>query len=300
MLRRFELLVNEVRESTSTEDINSIGEYEIMRYFNDGQKLIQKILFTANPSSDIFVRQAKYTITDRTQIAYDLPFDIYAHNAVNNINSLKDGNIAQTLTRVAYREKEYLWGYALQDKQFILTSNPEVSTIQALLLNYVYQLPIMGYRLAQVDSVAAQIINVVQGTVIENEDFENRYEYYTIVDKYGNVKQSADYQNQSNRLLLTGRNGSGFTFEGDLTQVVNGDWIVAGESGTSHSCLPKECEPYLLTYVQRRILNKISSQEVQSENIFTMQERMDLEDLFKDTVKDPLYPVSSDTDYLGY
>ena len=42
--------------------------------------------------------------------------------------------------------------------------------------------------------------------------------------------------------------------------------------------LPKECEPYLMSYVQRRILNKISSQQVANENMFTMQERMDIED----------------------
>lgn len=300
MLRRFEFLVKEVREVTSTEDINSVGIYEIMKYFNDGQKQIQKIIYTANPSTDIFVKQANYPITDRAQTAYTLPSDIYAHNAVNNINSVKDGKIAQTLTRVAYREKEAIWGYALLDNQFILTASPEVSTISSILLNYVYRLPTIGYRLAQVDSVALQVVTADGSSIIDDDSFQERYDYYSIVDREGNVKQTSEGANISSDLLLTDYTGLNFTFEGDLAEVVQGDYIVAGRCGTSHSKLPEACEPYLTTFVQRRILNKISSQEVANEQIFTNEERADIEDLFKDTVKDPLYPVSSDTDFLGY
>lgn len=290
-LRRFELLVNEVRESTDTKDINSIGAYEVMRYFNDAQKQIQKIIFTANPSADIFVRQATYDITDRTQVAYELPSDIYAHNSVNSLMSVKDGRIAQSLTRVAYREKEALWGYALLDNSFVLTSSPDVSTISQILVNYVYRLPVMGYRIVQSTSAAlGSIINMDLSTLIDDEGYTERYDKYSFVDSNGVIKASE---------LTLSIVGLDYTFDGDISGVEIGDWLVCGDFGTSHSCLPPACEPYLMSYVQRRILNKISSTEVASENVFTTEERADIEDLFKDNVKDALYPVSSDTDYLG-
>lgn len=297
-LRRLELLVNEVRESTDTKDVNSIGVYEIMRYFNDAQKQIQKIIFTSNPSADIFVKQALYNVSNSSDVAFDLPFNIYAHSSVTGIHSMKDNKIAQTLTRVAYREKETLWGYALLDQQFVLSTPPSVSTVSAILVNFVYRVPTMSYRLGKVDSVLAQVVTA--SDIISDEAFQERYDQYSIVDKFGKVKATATNTNQANQLLLTDFVGLDFTFEGDLTEVVAGDYIVCGDSGTSHSFLPKECEPYLLAYVQRRILNKIASISVSGENIFTSEERADIEDLFKDTVKDALYPVSSDTYYLGY
>lgn len=301
-LKRFEFLVNEVRESTDTKDINSLGVYELMRYFNDGQKLIQKIIFTSNPSADIFVKSASYSVSLSSQIAYDLPFDIYAHSSVSSIHSIKDSKIAQTLTRVAYREKESLWGYALLDKQFVLTSAPSVSTISEILVNYVYKLPLVSYRLGQVESFDPLTGSVVVSgsTIIDDTGFTDRYDEFSIVTSKG--------VQVANELNLTSFAGLSFTFSGtldadtskNLAGVSVGDWVVCGGNGTSHSLLPESCEPFLTSYVQRRILAKIASTEITAENAFSQQERLDLEDLFKDTVKDALYPVSSDTYYMGY
>lgn len=300
-MRRFDFLVNEVRECTDTEDINSLGLYEVMRYFNDAQKQIQKIIFTANPSSDIFVKQANYSIAG-SQVAYDLPFDVYARQAINMVSTLKDNKIAKTLTRVAYREKETLWGYAILDKQIVLTTAPEVSTVSNLLVNYVYKVPVISYRIGQITAIDTNTgdVTVDGANIIADEDFQKRYEKYSIVDSTGAQK--------ANQLTLNTFAGLDFNFGGTLGPNTDlqlagaeiGDWIVCGESGSSHSELPDECEPYLMAYVQRRILNKISSREVNTEQIFTNEERLDIEDLFKDTVKDALYPVSSDSYYLGY
>ena len=293
-LRRLELLVTEVRESSDTKDLNSIGPYELMRYFNDAQKTIQKIIFASNPSADIFVKQANYPVQGSSQVAFDLPEDIYAHSSVSNVNTVKDGSIAQTLTRVAYREKQTLWGYSILDKQIVLTSAPQISTISNLLVNYVYKLPTMSYRLGKVTSVdtLTGIVTVDGASIITDEGFSERYDSYSIVDSKG--IQSASY------LELDDFSGLDFLFTGDLSEVSVGDYVVCGENGTSHSKLPEACEPYLFSYVQKRILGKIASGEVAMEAAFSQQDRQDLEDLFADTVKDALYPVSSDTYYLGY
>lgn len=292
-MRRFEFLVNEVRENTDTENINSIGIYEIMRYFNDAQKLIQKIIFTGNSSSDIFVKQAQYEVNSTTT-TFELPYDIYAHNAITMVSGVKDGRISLPLTRVAYREKQTLWGYALLDNNIILTTSPQVLTIQTLLVNYTYKLPLLSYRLGQVSAVdtVGNTVTVSGSTIIGDTAFTDRYENFSIVDRNG--VQTA------NQLYLNSFLGLTFSFDGDISTVNVGDWIVCGETGTSHSSLPDAAEPFLMMYVQRRILNKITSSEAASEQIFTTEERNDIEDLFKDTVKDALYPVSADTYYLGY
>ncbi len=300
-MRRLELLSTEVRDSTDTRDINSISIYELMRYFNDGQKAIQKIIFTANPDTDMFVSQTLYTPASE-QVAYDLPYDIYSYSAVSALHSIKDNKIVQTLKKGAYREKDALWGYAIVDKKFVLSSSPSTSTISGLLLNYTRKLPIMSYRIAQITAVDALtgVVTVDAGTIISDLTFTDRYDNYSIVNSIGTQKAI--------RLNLVSAVGTAFTFTGELEADANlgldgaeiGDWIVCGDSGTSHSSLPDECEPFLLSYVQRRVLAKLSSSEIQIEAIFTEQERQDIEDLFADTTKDIVYPVTSDTDYLGY
>jgi len=300
-LKRFEFLVNEVRESTDTKDINSLGVYELMRYFNDGQKLIQKIIFTSNPSADIFVKPARYAMASG-QYAYDLPFDIYAHSSVTSVQSINGEDVSPPLTRLASRERNTLSGYYLLDRQFVLTSAPSASAVSEIQVNYVYKLPNLSYRLGQVDSFdpLTGAVIVSGSTIVDDTSFTDRYDEFSIVNSKG--------VQVANELDLTSFAGLGFTFSGTLDAdtdkglagVSIGDWVVCGGNGTSHSCLPEACEPFLTSYVQRRILAKIASTEITAESAFTDQERMDLEDLFKDTVKDALYPVSADTDYLGY
>lgn len=289
-MRRFELLVNEVRENTDTTDINSVRFYEIMRFFNDGQKQLQKIIYTANQSADIFVKTHNYTAAAVKE--YALPLDIYAHNSVVSLH-LDTGS---KLTRLANTERTTLYGYSLVDKEVILSFLPQ----QDMTLNYVYKVPALSYRLGKIDTVTLGTGNVTidAATIIGDTAFQDKYDRYSIVDKDGNFKAV--------NLELTDFTGLSFTFSGDLdggtdySGATVGDYIVCGQFGTSHSHLPDECEPYLMAYVQRRILAKLSSSEISNEAAFTQEERADIEDLFKDNIGEPLYPVSHDTDYLGY
>ena len=104
-LRRLEILATEVREVTDTKDINSLGVYELMGYFNDGQKQIQKIIFTANPSTDIFTKSFKYTPADLVSGGYNLPFDIYAHNSVTALIPVSGDRLGKALDRISYAER---------------------------------------------------------------------------------------------------------------------------------------------------------------------------------------------------
>jgi hypothetical protein len=300
MLRRLELLSNEVRETTDTQDINSIGTYELMRYFRDAQRNIQKIVFTVNPDAEMFIRQKKYQPTPGVT-EYDLPSDIYAKTAINTMSVINPGSdrMSYTLEKQAYREIRTKIGYALLDNKFVL-STP--SQFREIWMNYTYALPTLSYRLARVTAVdtATGVVTVDGASLIDDTNFENYYEKYSIVQADGSNRLDSEGNITGRYLTLTSYAGTTFTFTGDLSQVQAGDWVVAGDDATTHSHLPQECESYLLSYVSRRIMAKLSSNDIQVENVFTAEERSDLEDLFANNVKDIFYPISSDANYLEY
>lgn len=301
-MRRLELLIKEVRDASDTNDLNSVTDFEIMRYFNDAQKAIQNVIYQANSSADVFVKEYLKTITSGTQ-RYDLPIDIYAQNSVVSVNLLRDSSIIQNLRRVAYREKETAFGYSLLGKKFVLTSDPSTTASSQVLLTYNYKLPMLSLRVGKVSAVDDGLNTIT----LESDylaEFFNRYEYVSIVDKKGAMVMDADSDGNvvSKQLFIDSFDESTFTIQtdGDLSNVTTDHYVVMGINSTSHSLLPDECEPYLLSHVQRRVLGKISSEDIQTESSFTAEEREDINGLFSDNVKDSLYPVISDTYFLGY
>lgn len=301
-MRRLELLIKEVRQSSDTNDVNSITDYELQRYFNDGQRAIQAVIYKANNSADVFVKEYLKTLVSGQQ-RYDLPADIYARNSVVSVNIVRDMKVIQNLRRVAYREKETAFGYALLGSKFVLTSDPSTIASRKALLTYNYQLPSLSLRvdkIASVDSGAGTITLSAQYL----EEFQERYEYISIVDKKGALVQDTDADGNivPKMLFIDSFDPSTFTItvEGDLSNVTDEYYVVMGANATSNSLLPEECEPYLLSYVQRRVLGKIASNEIQTEGAFSAEEREELKTLFEDNVKDSLYPVIQDNYFLGY
>tara|TARA_R110000744_G_scaffold371682_2_gene482858 strand:- start:2953 stop:3825 length:873 start_codon:yes stop_codon:yes gene_type:complete len=289
-MRRLELLVQEVKDSSDTNDINSYSIYELMRYFNDGQKLIQKILYTANPATAMFRTFKDVTPTTNGVVA--LPIDIYAKSAIDSVGFIRSGGYFSKLSKVEYAEFSNFYGYAIVDDNILV---PEKNTTDTIRVNYVYQLPLLSYRLGKVGSFddVLKTISIDGASIITDTSFDTRYEYYSVVDKKGVIKTS--------NLLLDDLVGLSMTFdsESDLSLITVGDYIVCGAKGSSHGLLPDECESFLMTYVQRRIKDKVSSSTASTENVFTTEERQDLEDLFADNSRDQKYPIATDLDFMG-
>lgn len=279
-MRRLELLVNEVRDSTDTKDVNSIGIYEIMRYFNDGQRSIQSILHTANPESDLFVNSKTYQISNSSPV--ELPLDLYTNTSIIGVYASSGGELLFPLTKSDIREMDNIDSYYILGNYLGL---PRSSGYREFTLLYEKRIPLLSYRLGRVSNIdlLTNTITVEGASLISNTGFVDRFDYYSIVDSKGIPT--------ANNLLLDSNIGVSFVFEGDLSLVQVNNWIVCGEYGTSHSMLPDECEPFLLAYVQRRILSKISSSDAVSENIFTSEERNELAELFADSSRDIKYPI---------
>lgn len=287
-MRRFDLLVQEVRDGSDSNDINSYSIYELSRYFNDGQKLLQKMIHTANNSNAMFC-----TLLDQASVngVVPLPPDIYAKSSINSVGFIRDNNYYGKLKKVEYSEFDNFYGYTVYNDHVLVPERNSTATVR---IDYVYKVPDMSFRLGKVASVdnVAKTITVDGATIIDDTDFNLRYEKYTVVDKKG-------VQLASN-LLLDEFLGLTFTFdsETDLSAVPVGSYIVCGANGTSHSVLPDECEAYMMKYVERALKAKMASTTLTATNAFTVREREDFEDLFKDVSKDQKYPVASDLSYL--
>jgi len=289
-MRRFDLLVQEVRDGSDTNDINTYSIYELMRYFNDGQRLIQKIIHTANSGTSIFNTFLDQDI--QVNGVVPLPVDMYAKSAINSVGFIRDNGYFSKLSKFDYAEFDNFYGYAIIDDYIVV---PEKNTSSRIRINYVYQLPVMSYRLGKIDSIdlVNNILTVSGASIISDTSFDKRYEKFSVVDKNGVQKAT--------NLILDEFLGLSLDFDSsaDLSGVSVGDYVVCGKSGTSHGKLPDECEPFLMSYVQRRVKDKISSSDVAGELMFTNEERSDLEDLFADNSKDQKYPPATDLDYMG-
>lgn len=289
-MRRLELLVQEVRDASDSNDLNSYSIYELMRYFNDAQKLVQKILYTNNPDTSIFHKILDQDISSTGTVT--LPIDIYAKTAINSVGFIRDNGYFSKLNKSSYAEFDNLYGYSIINDDIIV---PEKNTTSKIRINYVYQLPLLSYRLAKIASIDSvnKILTLDGATVISDDEFDKRFEYFSVVSKTGEQKAT--------NLLLDAKIGLNLDFDdsADFGTLAVGDWLVCGKSGTSHGDLPDECEPFLMSYVQRRIKDKISTTDKAGEDMFTQEERKDLEDLFADNSKDQKYPVATDVDFMG-
>ena len=303
MFKRIEHLLLEVRKNTDSLDSNSIDDQEVLRYFNDGQKNIQALIHNASGGANIF---AKTVITSLipANAEYTLPADIYAVNSIMNVLILSGSGITQSLPYVDFKERRNIVGYSLFRNKLILSI---VETSRSLQVLYQAKVPTLSKRVSKVtavDTVANTITIDISNILVD--DFQDLTDYVSTVDKFGNITAKALFIDEYDQGSAT------LTVEGDLGQVLDmqgqeilpgvsvGDYLTMGYSATTNSELPVETEPTLLSYVQRRILGKLSSNMLSMESSFTEQEASSINELFADNSTDPRTPPVLDSDYLLY
>ena len=286
MLARTDILLNRLRQNADIVDANSLNDVTLINYMNDAQRTIQNIIFQSDKLNNVFTKQYPLTTVSGT-IEYDLPSDVYAENSLISVWSLDSSNRKGfRYDKQSFGESATPRGYSVQNRKIIFSHTP----FDNILLVYNYRLPILSNRVGQVESVAGQVITIAGASLVEG--FDANDEYVTIVDKYGTIITSGHYIDS----LL----GVSLTVEGDITSVLAGHYIVSGKIATSHSCLPEECETFLKVFTERKALAHINSTKLANSNIFSSQERADIEDLFADKTSDIEYPVIVDYDFLDY
>jgi len=287
-MKRFDLLVQEVRDGSDSNDSNSYSIWELQRYFNDGQKLLQKMIHTANTSNAMF---SKFIDLDQSGGVVDLPIDVYAKSSINSVGFIRSNNYYAKLKKVEYSEFDNFYGYTIHNDCILV---PERNSTDKVRIDYVYKIPQISYRLGKIESIdlVNNTITVSGSSIIDDTEFNTRYEYFSVVDKKGVQTATNLYLDEFTGLTFD------FEAEADISGVSIGEYVVCGASGTSHSHLPEECQPYIMKYVERAIRAKLASSTLSDTNAFTEMERSDFEDLFKDVSKDQKYPVATDLDFL--
>lgn len=292
-MRRLEYLMKTVRNSTDLKDVNSIKDNELIEYFNAGQKRIQSLIFQADMESDLFDKEALYSLVSG-QAGYDLPSDIFAGTSVSYVERLLNETY-MPMDKIQESERNSLTGYSIMQNQIRVHPTPKSNGSEDMRLIYSQIAPKLDVR-------RGIIKEVVSATKIKFTDIDDNFsdekiqeydEHFCIVSTDGTIKSSG--------LLATKIIGTTVTFTGDATSAEVGDYMVMGELSSTHSILPTGVECYLLDYVRMRAyLRDSQDSDVSSQTYFTNGTEQEIVDLYANNDKDVIHPPLTDTDFMGY
>jgi hypothetical protein len=284
MLPRTDILINRIRQESDTEDENSLSDFVMTQYLNDAQRTIQNIIFQSDQLNNVFTTYIVLTAVNG-QVEYDLPSNVYAENSIISVWTLGNNNRPGIrYDKLSYGEQSLAYGYSVRNRKIVFNHAPQ----QDVLVIYNYRLPLMSLRAGGISGVASQVISMTD--ILDN--WENVAEYVSIVDKYGTQIQT--------QLYIDSFSDPSLTVEGDITSVTSSHFVTIGGNSSTHSSLPEECETLLKVFTQRKVLAHINSKKVANSDIFTKEERQDIEELFADKHSDIEYPVIVDYDYLDF
>lgn len=276
-MKRIDLLINEARENTGTEEFTAetgVQDTKFLRAFNDAQDRIQSLILNEYPS--MFQKETVKTATPNSPFIA-MPTDLFMDSRVELVECSVTGQDDDYYKLQEKRADERVVGssgnpstYIRQSRRLILGPKP----VAAVLIRITHQksFPRLDKRRGRVsavvlDSGARTITSLTLDTTVLTTDdvsFLTQEEYITVVSRDGTIKMKG--------IPITEVNGSTgvvtvdtFVFEDGETIEV-GDYVVAGKYATTHSELPDICERYLLKFCEWRVLKGDSSSDSQEEN----------------------------------
>jgi len=307
-MRDLQYLISDVRESTDNTDTNGIKDKEIIRYFQDGVRSIQAIIFKNNPLCSYFQYPTIIT-APKSGTAYALPTDTYADNAVTFVETQSDSGSSQFWTRLdrCWQEDQNIrMGWYTRNRS-ILFSGAQDSPLSLKARAWYFR------RLPRWDKVWAKVTSIAGNTIaisVTDRDFVGVDSILTFLDTSGNQKLGTD-----GLPILTGLKFSlvaPFSFDasqnsigtllvlGTLTGLAVGDQIVMGKNTTLSIDLPEEVESYILDYVGKRIYSRNNySLDSAKVEYFTQEARDNIVQIFTDVGQSQVTTPITDTDFLG-
>jgi len=140
-MRSLQELMDEVRHNTNNVIDSRHKDIDLIRFFNTAQRQIQRVIFTANPSTAIFSKDYIFPYT--TGIAsYKLPNDVYARGAINSVYPVRStGRDAEPINRISEREQITKAGYYTKDNTIYISSGAIGESISQIRVSYTRRLP---------------------------------------------------------------------------------------------------------------------------------------------------------------
>lgn len=293
-MRRLEFLLTSVRRSTDNVQTSAISDAEMIEWFNDGQKLIQNIVFKMNPKADIFKAVEVYDAS--SDGVYDLPSDIYSVNAISLVEASfgtgsgdNDGYVP--ISRVDESDRAYLAGYFTRDSQVIFTGYRNNQQFSNIRITYFKALPRFDKRWGTIQTVNSGVSLVL---LAGYDDLAGTVDdYVTVVDSSGTVIRE-------NIRITSFAGGATWTTTDALTGVIAGHFVCMGSYSGNLSGLPNECEPYLLDYVRKRLYGRNVYNDGDKQEGFTAEQKDELIRLFSNNTKEMLSPPITDLTFLDF
>lgn len=290
-MRRLEYLITSVRRSTDNVQTSAITDAEMIEWFNDGQKLIQNIIFKSNPKADIFKAEKVYTAN--ASGVYDLPSDIYAGNAVSMVEVSSSWSSAKyiTLDRVDEMNREEIYGYFIRDNQLILTGCQTDYPFSSLRITYFKKLPRFDKRWGKIFALTPGV-----SITLDPASFDTLAS--TVDDKICVVDSTGAVIRQN--IGITSFSGNLWSTTDALTSVATNMFVCMGGYSSNVSGLVDECEPYLLDYVRKRLFGRNVYADGDKQDMFTAEQKDELIRLFQNNTKENLTPPITDFTHLEW
>lgn len=287
-MRKLRYLINDVRESTDTEDTNAISDREITRYFNDCIRSIQAIVLKNNPRSAYFQANVIYEAPLQGRF-FPLPEDCYAFNAVTFVEVLSEASINDFWYMLEQRSQEdqnNFFGWYTKNKEIYFTGRDDVRVGNSAKVWYFKRLPSWQKSIGTVSGIAGQVVSF-SGTYKLNHA-----EYITV---YSSLNEKIGTYQINPDLSVNGQ----ITIIGSTAGIVNGSYILPEKDSVLEIDLPDEVETYLLDYVSKRIYSRSNYRE-DTNNVsgFSEEAKANITAIFGDVSNAIIQAPITNTDYL--
>ena len=289
-MRELSYLINDVREQTDNEDVNGVSDKEIVRYFNDGVKSIQAVVFKNNPLCSYFQKSVVFQ-SPVAGMSFDLPSDCYAFNAVSFVEALSDSSINDlymALERCYQEDQNNFQGWFTRNKQVVFTGTKDISLGYQARAWYFYRLPKFDKAWATVSSKLGQVLTI---SVLDDK--------FSTVDRKITVVNPTTREVKIKGLVYTVTTPTSITIVGDVSAIANGDLILMGDDSSLTLDMPDEVEPYLLDYVAKRIYSRNNyALDAAKVEFFTREDKANITAIFADASQSLQRSPITDTSFM--
>lgn len=277
-MERLSILINKIRARTNIEDRNGVSDSEMVGYFKEAKDLIQSTIYQAGLEPELFVGTATLTVATG-EVTTDLPSDIYAENAVFYVSP---SGTTKKLDKILSFERGYKTGYFLENGTIGFSSGL-LQNYSDFVVKYIKKLPDPDIRRGTISAKGANTLTLTSGSSL----LGTLSDFVTVVDKDGEVIQSdLEFSTFVDPTLTL--------VDSVSTDVAVGNYVVMGKYASTHIDLPDECEPYLLQYVEKRVMAKNAASETPIIIGFSEEQKEALIRLFSGKSSDVVYPPMTD------
>lgn len=276
-MRRIDYLIKDARLSTNTQDTDAITDYLCTHFLNKAQSFIQSALFVQNNESKIFRSEVTFYLVPGID-SYQLPFDVYAKNSINNVSYIVDSGIARYYSNIpciSEKNRGGAHGYFTSDNKIIFSPVPVQG--HKVSISYNRKLPTLSKRYGKIATVNANTSLILDTGY---ELMTNIDDFFSVVDKDGKVIRSGIEVDQTTNTLLVS----------DTTDILVGHYVVPGAYSTTHCKLPDECEDAIISALQKFIVARMSSNDLPMEKMFSDEFIQSVAALFAENDGDAMMP----------